>query len=219
MPKVEEIDQDLVTGLKQAKSKRMYFAIVLKGGADGAMLVNKAKIPPKDIAEAKKKCGGSTVIKGAVFFEDGRYVFETGKEPPGTLPNAIKVIAKRDAGLAINPVCRKGTADDLADEETGDGEATPSTPQKQGSSTTAQKPSGQRANLQPLPETAKYETALSTWERAAAAAQSATDKLLDALAASTEELAQAIAGIIAQMQNDFPDTLDDALTNLAKTAK
>jgi hypothetical protein len=222
MPKVDELDADLVAGLKQAKSKRMYFAMVVKGGADGALLVGKTKIPPKDIAEAKKKCGGSAVVKGAVFYEDGRYVFETAKEPAATLPNALKIIAKRDAGLSISPICRKGTSDDLADEDGGDGEPTPSTSQKpvtKDSGETGQKPSGQRANFQPLPETSKYETALQMWEQASAAAQSATDKLLGALAASDDDLAQAIAGIIAQMQNDFPDTLDDALTNLAKTAK
>src|SRR5947209_2012648 len=164
------------------------------------MLVSKTKVPPKDIAEAKKKCGGSAVIKGAVFYEEGQYVFETGKEPPATLPSAIKVIAKRDAGLTISPLCRKGTDADLADDEAQDGEPTATTekpPQgKQDTPTTGQKPSSQRANFQPLPETSKYETALQTWEQAAAAAQSATDKLLGALAASTDDLAQAIAGII-----------------------
>ena len=32
MAKTEELDKDLVDGLKQAKSKRSYFALVLKGG-------------------------------------------------------------------------------------------------------------------------------------------------------------------------------------------
>lgn len=224
MPKTEELDLELVTGLKQAKSKRMYFAAVMKGGADGALLLSKTKVPPKDIAEAKKKCGGSAVIKGACFFEDGKYVFETAKEPPATLANALKIIARRDSGMTISAICRKGTSPDLADEEDGqDGEPTATVenkaPGQQETPATGQKPTGQRANFQPLPETSKYETALQTWEKAAAAAQSATDKLLGALAASDDDLAQAIAGIIAQMQNDFPDTLDDALTNLAKTAK
>ena len=40
MPKVEELDAELAAGLKQAKGKRMYFAVVVKGGADGALIVN-----------------------------------------------------------------------------------------------------------------------------------------------------------------------------------
>src|SRR5438552_8060311 len=109
MPKVEELDEELVTALKQAKSKRMYFAAVLKGASDGALLLKKTKIPPADIAAAKKKCGGSAVLKGACFYEDGKYVFETAKDPPATLANALKIIARRDAGLSIHPICRSGS--------------------------------------------------------------------------------------------------------------
>ena len=58
----QEIDEELVTGLKAAKSKRMSFAVVLKGGSDGALIVSKQKIPPTAIAEAKKESGGSAVI-------------------------------------------------------------------------------------------------------------------------------------------------------------
>src|SRR4051812_45641329 len=170
MPKTEELDEELVAGLKQAKSKRMYFAAVMKGGADGALLLSKTKVPPKDIAEAKKKCGGSAVIKGACFYEDGKYVFETAKEPPATLANALKIIARRDSGMTISPICRKGTGADLADDEAPDGEPTATVakqpPGQQETPTTGQKPSGQRANFQPLPETSKYETALQMWEQA-----------------------------------------------------
>src|SRR5258706_16222071 len=63
VPKVEELDAELAAGLKQAKGKRMYFAVVVKGGTDGALIVSKQKIPPTAIAEAKKKCGGSALIK------------------------------------------------------------------------------------------------------------------------------------------------------------
>jgi hypothetical protein len=207
MAKTQELDADLVNGLKQAKSARLYFAVVLKGGADGALIVSKQKIPPTEIAAAKKKSGGSAVLKGACFYEDGKYVFEMAKDPSATLPNALKTIAKRDAGLTIQPICRKGTNPDLLDDDVK-GPATPTpTDGKQ------QKPQG------PLPETPKYEKALQTWEQASAAALSATDKLLTALSGMEDELAQAIAGVIQKMRNDFPDTLDDALTGLAKSAK
>ena len=94
-------------------------ALVVKGASDGALIVSKQKIPPASIAESKKKCGGSAVIKGAVFYEDGKFVFETGKPPAATLPNALKLIAKRDAGLSIVAICRMGTDPVLFDEEDG----------------------------------------------------------------------------------------------------
>ena len=216
MPKVEELDAELAAGLKQAKGKRMYFAVVLKGGADGALIVGKQKIPPTAIAEAKKKCGGSAVIKGACFGEEGKHIFEVAKEPPATLANALKLIAKRDSGLSIHPECRVGSDPDLKDEDETSGGQQPSTTTAKQTTTTTEKQPGQKG---PLPETAKYEAALSTWEKASAAALSATDKLLSALQAKNDEVATAIAAIIGKMRNDFPDTLDDALSNLAKSAK
>lgn len=119
--KPENLDTALADGLKQAKTRRMYFAFVVKGGTDGALIVAKKKIPPTAIAEAKKKCGGSAVIRGACFGEDGKWVFETAAEPPATLGNALKIVARRDTGLTIAPLCRIGTDPDLAD----DGESPP----------------------------------------------------------------------------------------------
>ena len=48
---------------------------------------------------------------------------------------------------------------------------------------------------------------------------SAVDKLVSALEANGDELALAIASIVEELQASFPDTLDDALTNLAQAAK
>ncbi|HEV2972277.1 MAG TPA: hypothetical protein VGY55_20045 [Pirellulales bacterium] len=226
MGKVQEIDQELATGLKQAKGKRMYFAVVLKGASDGALIVSKQKVPPKDIAEAKKESGGSTVIKGACFVEDGKYIFEVAKEPPATLPNAIKLIAKRDAGMTINPECRVGTDPDLQEE--GDTGASPVATSTAPKAPPPPPPPGVSQTAKPTPQTApkdlaqdakKYAEALRTWEQASAAALDATDKLISALEATGDELAQAIASVIEKMRADFPDTLDDALTNLAKAAE
>jgi hypothetical protein len=213
MAKVVELDAELAAGLKAAKGKRMYFAVVLKGAADGALIVSKQKVPPGAIAEAKKKSGGSAVIKGACFGEEGKHIFEVAKEPPGTLANTLKILAKRDSGLTIHAECRVGSSPDLVDEE--DAKATSTA-----KPTTTTKPTGQQtAQKGPLPEAEKYAAALNTWEKASAAALSATDKLLSSLQATNDEVALAIAKIIEKMRNDFPDTLDDALTNLAKSAK
>ena len=92
----------------------------------------------------------------------------------------------------------------------------------QPSNTTAQatpQTTPETAQHGPLPETAKYSTALQEWEQAAAAALSATDKLVAALDATDDDLADAICQVIEQLKADFPDTLDDALTGLVAAAK
>jgi hypothetical protein len=120
-----DFDEELAAGLKAAKSKRCCFALVMKGGADGALIVAKTKVPPAAIAEAKKKSGGSAVSQGTCFYEDGKYIFELAKEPPATMARLIKTIAKRDTEMTINVECRKGNDADLADADGTDGAATP----------------------------------------------------------------------------------------------
>ncbi len=203
-----EIDEDLVTGLKAARSKRMYFAVVLKGGTDGALLVSKQKIPPTEIAAAKKKSGGSAVLKGACFVEDGRYVFEVGKVPPATLSAAIKKIAKRDAGLTLQVDCRLGTSDDLLDDD-----------DKAAAAKAAADQQALQDTHEPLPETAKYEAAQLTWQRAAATALNAVERLVSTLESTGHEVALAIAEVIKNLQHNFPDTLDDALGGLVQAAQ
>ena len=98
-------DADLSVALKQAKSKKMFFALVPKG-ADGKLIVAKKKILPKEIAEAKKEIGGGTPVTGKCFGENGTMVFLVAKPPAPTLAALVKKIAKREAGLTIDPEFR-----------------------------------------------------------------------------------------------------------------
>jgi hypothetical protein len=123
MGKSAELNTELVAGLKAAKSKRAYFAFVLKGGSDGALIVSKTKVPPAAIAEAKKQCGGSAVLKGFCTFDEGTYVFETAKQAPGTAAQAIKLVVKRDAGLTIKPEFRISGDAELDGDESENEEA------------------------------------------------------------------------------------------------
>ncbi len=203
-----EIDEDLVSGLKTARTKRMYFAVVLKGGTDGALMVSKQKIPPTDIAAAKKKTGGSAALKGACFVEDGTHIFEIAKVPPATLSAAIKKIAKRDAGMTLKVECRMGTSDDLLDDD-----------DKAAAAKAAAAQQAMQDTAGPLPETAKYETAYDTWLQSAGVALSAVERLVSSLESTGDEVAQAIANVIKDLQHNFPDTLDDALTGLVQAAQ
>src|SRR5262245_8163525 len=95
-------DKELLQALKMAKSKKMFFAFIPKG-TDGKLMVSKKRIPDKEIAEARKKLGGSPPVKGKCFGEDGNMVFQVAKEPSPTLAAVVKKIAKRDTGLTIEP--------------------------------------------------------------------------------------------------------------------
>src|ERR1043165_8239007 len=88
---------ELASALKQAKKKPMFFAFIAKG-TDGVLMVDKKKIPQKEIAAAKKEGGGGTIFTGRCQDEEGTLVFEVAKDPPGPLSGQLKKIIKRDSG-------------------------------------------------------------------------------------------------------------------------
>src|SRR5262245_13636649 len=115
-------DTELLTALKQAKSKKMFFAFIPKGGSDGHLIVSKVKIPPKQIAEAKKKHGGGAPVTGKCSGGDnGTMLFQVAKAAPPALAAAVKKVAKRDTGLSIDPEFQ--LAGDADAEEQGAGAA------------------------------------------------------------------------------------------------
>ena len=119
------VDEELKTAVKNAKGKRSYFAFIQKSATDGTLLVGKSKIPDKDITTAKKKNGGSTTLKGACFGEGERFVFEMSKDPtdPDKLQDALNKVIKRDTGIIVNSLCRRGNSPDLQDGSAATGDA------------------------------------------------------------------------------------------------
>src|SRR5262245_6445727 len=101
-------DPKLAAALKLAKSASkdapILFTMVPKGTNDGLLIVSKNKISSGDISQAKKKCGGTTHLSGRCFMEDGKLVFEMGKEPPATMAKALKEIMIRDAEMTFTPL-------------------------------------------------------------------------------------------------------------------
>src|SRR5438067_3748436 len=113
-----DVDADLVTALKMAKGKKMFFAFVPKG-SDGKLIVSKAKIPPKQIAEAKKEIGGGNAVTGKCFGPINNMVFQVAKVAPPTMEAALKKVAKRDSGLAVIPQVQIAGDADSDEEDTG----------------------------------------------------------------------------------------------------
>src|ERR1019366_2138823 len=112
----------LATSLKQAKTKPMFFAFVAKG-TEGKLLVDKKKISPKAAAEAKKECGGGTIYQGRCTGEEGKMVFEVGKEVPPTLSALTKKIIKQNAGLMLDVEYRVAPDVEAEENETESEEA------------------------------------------------------------------------------------------------
>src|SRR5258706_12560229 len=93
---------ELVAALKQAKSKKMFFAFIPKG-SDGKLIVSKNKIPAKELAEAKKEVGGGSPVTGKCFGASDSMVFQVAKPGAETLSASIRKAVQRDAGFKIIP--------------------------------------------------------------------------------------------------------------------
>jgi peptidoglycan hydrolase-like protein with peptidoglycan-binding domain len=114
-------DANLAAALKQAKSKKMFFAFVGKG-TDGKLIVSRTKIPAKDIAAAKKETGGMAVTGKCFGDGSSNMVFLVAKPPAATLGAAIKKVAHRDAGITLAPDVQLASDAD-EDEDGGTGAA------------------------------------------------------------------------------------------------
>jgi hypothetical protein len=108
-------DAALAGALRQAQKTPMCFAFVAQGSSEGKLLLAKKPIPTPEVAEAKKTVGGGQVFRGRCVGEEGKLVFEVGKEPPATLPRHLKTVITRDAGLNLQVEVR--VAPDLAEAE------------------------------------------------------------------------------------------------------
>jgi hypothetical protein len=118
-----EIDKTLVTHLKLAKSKKLFFGFCCKG-ANGKLIIGKKK-PTKEMAAAKKEIGGA-VIMGRVSGPLHDMIFEVLKEPPGALTALLKKHVKVHGGLNIVPTFmtkEDAEAEEELEEEGADGGA------------------------------------------------------------------------------------------------
>ncbi len=119
---MSKIDRDLAAALKQAKTKPMNFALVMKAPGEGTLIVSKNKVPSQAIADAKKQIGGGQLIKGrCVGNSAGELIFETPGDPPAVLIKTLKAVIRRDAGLTLPLDARKGSqVEDDSDQDADD---------------------------------------------------------------------------------------------------
>jgi hypothetical protein len=107
---MSQIDQDLTTALRRARTQAMNFALVLKGPEDGTLIVSRHPITPKTIAEARPDLHGCHVYKGrCVGKEHDHLVFESATEPPAILAKILRALISRQTGLLLHVEARKGS--------------------------------------------------------------------------------------------------------------
>jgi hypothetical protein len=134
-----KVDADLNANLKLAlKAKEdgpLFFALLVKGAGEGRLIVSKRKVPEKQIAEARKAVGSSTLVKGVCFGQDGQLVLETAKAPAPSWVVTVKKQAKEAGLTALDATFRMGRDDESVaespDEPAEDGAPAAAPPQPQ----------------------------------------------------------------------------------------
>src|SRR6266850_4525109 len=99
-PEITMPNLELVAALKQAKTKKMFFAFIPKG-SDGKLIGSKNKIPPKELAEVKKEVGGGSPVTGKCFGPSEGMVFQVAKPGSELLAASIRKAVQRNAGFKI----------------------------------------------------------------------------------------------------------------------
>lgn len=93
------IDEESISALKEAKTKEVFFALVVKNANVGAMLVNKTgKVPTKLIDKAKDDCDTKTTVVGRCFAKNGLLTVKTVK-PVDTNGETLTKKLVKEAGF------------------------------------------------------------------------------------------------------------------------
>lgn len=140
-------DPALIKAVSLAKrataTRPLFFTLVLKGGTDGALLLSRKKSTTQEIKALKEKCGGSVVVRGRCFMEDGKLTFETAKLPSAAVAKVLKMILRRDAGVSL-PVEARLASDLVEEEETPGEESSPVVEDQEAPTSPADAPVGEK---------------------------------------------------------------------------
>ena len=154
----DELKTALRNALKASAAKPYFFALVTKGG-DGALMVDKRKIPPAMVDSARKKVGSSSVVRGVCFGDADMLVFETARPPGGNLASLVRKVVQTQAGMSIKPEFRLGHGDDEAGADEQEADESPA----KGGSTQASE-DGSRAGTAKGNEKASADAAMNSYE-------------------------------------------------------
>jgi hypothetical protein len=197
-------DKELNKALKRAKTDQMFFAVIAKSATAGKLLMGRAKIPGSAIADAKQEIGGGHLLRGLCIGEDGTHVFYFRDDPPTTMPQLLKSLAKQDAGLTIHVECRRKAdlqdTGEVEDKKAKTGKAPGSAP----SGSAQVKPRANGPSVDPA-QIKACEAANAKWTQAKAAADTSMRALRTALWKSNDQQALAVAKGLGRVLSELPD--------------
>jgi hypothetical protein len=199
-------DKELNKALKRAKTDQIFFAVIAKSSSEGKLLMGHGKVSATALAEAKKSLGGGQESRGICVGENGTHVFYFRQDPPSTMAQLLKTIAKEDAGLTIKVECRKKT--DMGD--TGEGDDLVNELGDVGGGPTVDSP-----------QIKAFQSAGVKWTQAKTAVEKSMQSLQTALVNSGDTQAAAVARGLNRVLGQLPDVgLSLArLTNATKSGK
>jgi hypothetical protein len=201
----------LATALKQAKTP-MYFAFVAKTPSLGTLLVDKKRIPPKDIGQAKTDLGGGTIFQGRCFHQEGTMIFEVAKEPPGTLAAQLKKVMHEEAGVTFSTV---EVRVNKVVEEGGEGDVpTPPPPPPAPPPTAKAAPAGAPGKPAATGDLVSLQQARLVWSKARQTVRAELEKLEKSILAICKEKEEPdYPGIVAGTKDlyEILEVLDESL--------
>lgn len=212
-------NEDLILGLKQAKTQPRHVGLVAKGADTVHLIVQKKPIKDGDLTKAKSEFKGNAVYRGVVQFDGDGYVFSFLEEPAIGLVKLRKFLIESTglnfkATIQVLPVLPTVPDDELlasmvqSSTPTPEPVATPEPPGEPVSSKPVEPPAG--------PESSEPED--DRLQKFAATLKSLTPRVQQALAAAPErkaELFQAVSAAKSAIDEKRADDCPAALKTLA----
>ncbi|MFO0903164.1 MAG: hypothetical protein U0939_09205 [Pirellulales bacterium] len=99
------LDEELIAGLKQAKTQPRHFALVAKGTATLHAIVRRKAIKDGELLKAKTEFKGNATFQGVVQFDGEAYVFSF-TEDPGLGLVKLRTYLIEQSGLNLKVACK-----------------------------------------------------------------------------------------------------------------
>lgn len=99
------LDEELIAGLKQAKTQPRHFGIVAKGNATVHAIIRKKPVKDGELLKAKSEFKGNATFQGVVQFDGEAYMFSF-TEDPGLGLVKLRAYLTDHTGLAMKVACQ-----------------------------------------------------------------------------------------------------------------
>ncbi|MDX1943772.1 MAG: hypothetical protein SFU86_00065 [Pirellulaceae bacterium] len=99
----EEIDKDLLEGLRQARKRAQHFVLICKGNDPLKLLVDRKRPRDGELRLVRSDVGGNRLIRGVVEGDGGVLVFFVQDEEPKVKPARLREMVAQQTEIMIRP--------------------------------------------------------------------------------------------------------------------